>query len=277
MLEGTNAHVYTDVNDDNARYVRGGARQDASTTGTTGSSRSTSQSPACRARRATLHVGTQQAVLLAGQRAQNATQTFYFVNNWHDHLLAKPIGFNEAAGNFQKVNKTGKGKGHDAVSTNTDDGANTDHGLPDGNHIDNANMSTPPDGHAPRMQMYLQHQPGTNYPKKNGSCADPCDEFSPTNVSDEADTVYHEYTHGLSGRLVVDAAGRSTLGGVQAGAMGEAWSDWYAMDYLVAKELQDRPGKVDVVLFQYDGFGVFLDRTEPMDCKVGVNSPRVRR
>ena len=72
-------------------------------------------------------------------------------------------------------------------------------------------------------------------------------------------------------RLVVDADGRSTLGGVQAGAMGEAWSDWYAMDYLVAKELQsDKPGKVDVVLFQYDGEGVFLDRTEPIDCKVGA-------
>jgi hypothetical protein len=208
-------------------------------------------------------------------REQNGTQVFYFVNNWHDWLKKKPIGFTEAAGNFQKVNKSGKGKGHDAVNTQTDDGANTDHGLPDGNHIDNANMSTPPDGRAPRMQMYLQHAPFTNYPNRNGVCADPCDEFSPTNVGDEADTVYHEYTHGLSNRLVVDAAGRSTLGPVQAGAMGEAWSDWYAMDYLVKKKLQqDKKDKVDVVLFQYDGFGVFLDRTEPMDCKVGKNAPR---
>jgi extracellular elastinolytic metalloproteinase len=200
-------------------------------------------------------------------RAQNATQVFYFVNNWHDHLMAKPIGFNEAAGNFQKVNKSGKGEGHDAVRTETIDGANTDHGLPDASHIDNANMATPPDGHAPRMQMYLQHAPGTSYPDG--------DPFSPTNVGDEADTVYHEYTHGLSNRLVVDAAGRSTLGAVQAGSMGEAWSDWYAMDYLVGQKLQkDRKGIVDVVLFQYDGAGVFLDRTEPLDCKVGVEVPR---
>ena len=34
-------------------------------------------------------------------RNQNATQVFFFVNNWHDHLRAAPIGFTEAAGNFQ--------------------------------------------------------------------------------------------------------------------------------------------------------------------------------
>ena len=45
--------------------------------------------------------------------------------------------------------------------------------------------------------------------------------------------MYHEYTHGLSNRLVVDADGNSTLNSIQAGAMGEAWSDCYAMDYLV--------------------------------------------
>ena len=34
--------------------------------------------------------------------------------------------------------------------------------------------------------------------------------------------------------------GNSTLGTVQAGAMGEAWSDWYAMDYLVSQGLAGR-------------------------------------
>ncbi len=200
-------------------------------------------------------------------RAQNASQVFFFVNNWHDYLKRSPIGFTEAAGNFQRVNASGKGKGGDPVRTETDDGANTDHGLPDSNHIDNANMSTPPDGRAPRMQMYLQHQPFTSYP--NG------DPFAPTNVGDEADTVYHEYTHGLSNRLVVDAGGRSTLGPVQAGAMGEAWSDWYAMDYLVTKRLEaDKKASGDVVLFQYDGAGVALDRTEPIDCAVGAKTRR---
>ncbi len=196
-------------------------------------------------------------------RAQNATQVFFYVNNWHDHLEKAPIGFTEAAGNFQQVDHGKHGKGGDPVNTQTDDGANTDRGLPDAAHIDNANMSTPPDGHQPVMQMYLQHEPGTPYSLQG-------DPFSPTNVGDEADTVYHEYTHGLSNRLNVDVQGASTLGGVQAGAMGEAWSDWYAMDYLVDRHLQtDRPHRVDVRLFRYDGLGVRFDRTEPMDCPVG--------
>ena len=200
-------------------------------------------------------------------RAQNATQVFFYVNQWHDHLAAAPIGFTGAAGNFQRVNRAKKGKGGDPVHAQTDDGANLVHGLPDSSHVDNANMTTPPDGKPPRMQMYLQHEPFTSYP-----VGDP---FSPTNVGDEADTVYHEYTHGLSSRLVVDASGRSTLGPVQAGSMGEAWSDWYAMDYLVKRGLQkDRPISGDVVLFQYDGEGVFLDRTEPIDCAVGARTPR---
>jgi extracellular elastinolytic metalloproteinase len=194
-------------------------------------------------------------------RDQNATQVFYFVNKWHDHLKAKPIGFTEAAGNFQEVNRSGKGKGGDSVITQTDDGANTARGLPDGNHVDNANMATPPDGRRPRMQMYLQHAPFTPY-SMNG------DPWSPTNVGDEADTVYHEYTHGLTHRMVIDADGNATLSPVQGDAMGEGWSDWYAMDYLVQQGLQkDGPG-VDVVIFQYDGLGALLDRFQPMDCKV---------
>jgi hypothetical protein len=207
-------------------------------------------------------------------RAQNATQVFYFVNNWHDHLAAAPIGFTEAAGNFQLRNRSTQGKGGDPVITETDDGANTLRrhgrrvGLPDWIHVDNANMATPPDGHRPRMQMYLQHAPHTPY----GTRGDP---FSPTNVGDEADTVYHEYTHGLSNRLIVDVRGRSTLRGGQSGAMGEAWSDWYAMDYLVRKGLQrDRPHRADIRMFAYDGLGTTYDRTEPLDCKVGLRTTR---
>ena len=163
-----------------------------------------------------------------------------------------PIGFTEDAGNFQRKNFTRQGKDGDAVNTQTDDGANTDHGLPDGAHIDNANMSTPPDGMAPVMQMYLQHEPGTSYPDG--------DPFSPTNVGDEADTVYHEYTHGLSNRLVVDA-GRHLhrWAAARRARWVRRWGDWYAMDYLVSRKLQkDRPGIADLIMFQYDGEGVFL-------------------
>ena len=47
----------------------------------------------------------------------------------------------------------------------------------------------------------------------------------------EADTVYHEYAHGLSNRLVTYPDGTPALNSQQAGSMGEAWSDWYAIDY----------------------------------------------
>jgi hypothetical protein len=263
VLKGNNSHTYSDVNDNNrpskGEEVR--ARTPHSwayplTPFHLGFARSFCSNPwPC-------SWNPNKPFSWRTNRAQNATQVFYFVNNWHDHLLKAPIGFTEAAGNFQKVNRGKAGKDGDPVNTQTDDGANTANGLPDGAHIDNANMGTPPDGRSPQMQMFLQHQPFTSYP--NG------DPFSPTNVGDEADTVYHEYTHGLSNRLNVDVQGRSTLGGVQAGAMGEAWSDWYAMDYLVDHGLQrDRASNADVRLFVYDGQGVNFDRTEPIDCRVG--------
>jgi len=266
-LSGNNSHTYSDVNDDDKAQ---GTEEVAPSSGhrwdyplvpfhLTGSAFCDHPYPCS--------WDPDTAFSWQKNRAQNATQVFTFVNTWHDHLLASPIGFTEGAGNFQLRNSTGAGVAGDAVDTQTEDGANTANGLPDGSHIDNANMSTPPDGQAPTMQMYLQHQPGTSYPDE--------DPFSQTNVGDEADTVYHEYTHGLSNRLVVDAGGASALGPVQGDAMGEAWSDWYAMDYLVAQGLQtDVRGTADIVLFQYDGAGTAVDRTEPLDCKVGDASAR---
>ena len=116
------------------------------------------------------------------------------------------------------------------------------------------------------MQMYLFHQPGTS------SAQDP---FIASNGGDEADVVYHEYTHGLSNRLVVDANGNSTLGNVQAGSMGEAWSDWYAMDYLVNQgQLVDTKASGDLRVGDYVGAGKDLIRTQPLDCPVGSTSAK---
>jgi hypothetical protein len=194
-------------------------------------------------------------------REQNAAQVFYFVNRMHDHLLAKPIGFTEAAGNFEAKNSSGHGKAKDTVETQTMDGASVANGLPDGDHVDNANMNTPPDGIPPTMQMYLQHLPGTAYDAATG------DPFPANNTGDEANTVYHEYTHGLSNRLVVDVNGNSTLGPVQADSMGEAWSDWFANDLLVSEGLEvDKKGKADLDVYKYDGLGAGLIRSEGMDC-----------
>ena len=53
------------------------------------------------------------------------------------------------------------------------------------------------------------------------------------NGGDDASILYHEYTHGLSSRLIHDAAGAGALNPRRPGAMGEGWSDWYAKDFLV--------------------------------------------
>jgi hypothetical protein len=188
-------------------------------------------------------------------KAQNAVQLMSFLGRFHDHLEARPIGFTRAAGNFEAVDG-------DAVSANAIDGAATG---PNGDHVNNANMNTPPDGIPPRMQMYLFHEPGTAFPDE--------DPFIAGNSGDEADIVYHEYGHGLSNRLVVDANGVSTLGNIQAGSMGEAWSDWYAMDFLVNEgHFRDRSSDGDLRVGEYVGWGNDIIRTQPVDCPVGSTS-----
>jgi extracellular elastinolytic metalloproteinase len=203
-------------------------------------------------------------------RSQSGTQLFYLINNYHDHLLASPIGFTEAAGNFQQVNSTHRGLGGDPVQGETLDGANSyTFGFPDPLHTDNANFATPPDGIPPRMQMYLWHDTTADF--FGGPTADP---FLPADGANEADIVYHEYTHGLSNRLVVDALGNSTLGNVQAGSMGEAWSDWYAMDFLVKEGFfTDTAADGELRIGAYVGRNQDLIRTQPIDCPVGSTSP----
>jgi extracellular elastinolytic metalloproteinase len=190
--------------------------------------------------------------------AQSTTQVFAFLNAFHDHLLAAPIGFTEAAGNFQTVNASGQGSGGDAVVANVLDGANTANtpGLPDRDHVINANMATLPDGEPPKMQMYLFPATQLGTPSANGG--------------DDASVVYHEYTHGLSSRLVTLPDGTEALNSAQAGAMGEAWSDFYALDFLVQEGyLVDGPGP-DVFVGPYVGGGVpDLLRFEATDCPVG--------
>ncbi|MEV5952947.1 M36 family metallopeptidase [Streptomyces sp. NPDC051987] len=192
-------------------------------------------------------------------REQNAAQVLYFLGKYHDHLQAAPIGFTRKAGNFD-------GRDGDAVQAQTDDGAAMNNGLPDDNHINNANMGTPPDGQAPTMQMYLT----------GGYSDDPDYKVPSGNYGDVAPVVYHEYTHGLSNRLVVDADGVSTLVGPQGGAMGEAWSDWYAVDFLADQGfMKDNPhvdGELSVDPPHWQGD--LQLRSQPMDCPVGSKSAR---
>ena len=281
-LTGPNTHVYSDVNDNNADD----AGEDIPSTDAAGNFNYTFQAFGTPPFGNTINSNCTAAypcswdssfptgaAVLPGQtargswrvnRAQNGTQVFFFVNNFHDHLAAAPIGFTPAAGNFE---------GDDPIQAEPDDGAGTISGIfPDPNHTDNANMGTPPDGISPRMQMYLFNDPVADDPIFGG--VPRSDPFIQGNGGDGADVVYHEYTHGLSNRLVVDADGNSTLGNIQAGSMGEAWSDWYAMDYLVdTGQFTDTTANGELRVGQYVGAGADLIRTQPMDCAVGSTSP----
>ena len=88
-------------------------------------------------------------------------------------------------------------EGDEPVDLHTDDGASTG---PDGDHINNANMFTPPKATPPVMQMYLWAR-AANRPRA-------------VNSGDDASILYHEYTHGLTNRLV----GRGRRGRAERGA-----------------------------------------------------------
>jgi extracellular elastinolytic metalloproteinase len=140
------------------------------------------------------------------QRAAAVANLFYFNNIIHD--FSYRLGFTEAAGNFQTNNFGRGGTGNDSVRAEAQDGSGTN----------NANFGTPPEGSRPRMQMFL-------FTRGTADLNDDRDgDF-------DGDVVLHEYGHGISNRLVGGPANTSCLGGTQAGAMGEGWSDYWAATF----------------------------------------------
>ncbi|MFZ1452364.1 MAG: M36 family metallopeptidase, partial [Ferruginibacter sp.] len=81
--------------------------------------------------------------ITAGFQQFSLTNLFYWNNLCHD--LTYNYGFTEPAGNFQNNNQGRGGIGNDYVIADGQDAGG----------LNNANMSTPPDGSRPRMQMYL--------------------------------------------------------------------------------------------------------------------------
>jgi Zn-dependent metalloprotease len=132
------------------------------------------------------------------QQAAVVTNLFYYNNIMHD--FSYNLGFTETARNFQ-VNNFGRGgTGNDSVRAEAQDGSGTN----------NANFATPPDGSRPRMQQFLFT---AATPDRDSSV--------------DGDVVFHEYGHGISNRLIGNGSGG--LSGTQSGAMGEGWSDYWAI------------------------------------------------
>ena len=132
------------------------------------------------------------------QQAAVVTNLFYYNNIMHD--FSYRLGFTESARNFQTNNFGRGGTGNDSVRAEAQDGSGTN----------NANFATPPDGSRPRMQQFLFTSPN---PDRDSSV--------------DGDVVFHEYGHGISNRLIGN--GSTALSGTQSGAMGEGWSDYWAI------------------------------------------------
>jgi uncharacterized protein (TIGR03437 family) len=132
------------------------------------------------------------------------TNLFYFVNMAHDYYYS--LGFTEVAGNLQTDNYGRGGLGNDAVRAEAEYGGFTD----------NSDFGPTPDGTAPIMRIGL-------YTRGTTSLTDDLDNDY------NGQTVFHEYGHGVSNRLVGARTSTSCLDGAQSGAMGEGWSDYFAI------------------------------------------------
>lgn len=197
----------------------------------------------------------EQAYSWEDNQQADVANAFYLANTFREWLERPEIGFTAESGGFER-------RGGDPLLLQTLVGAALDGGLPDAEHVDTASMTTPPDGIPATMRTHLWHQPG------QPNSVDP---YVPMSGSFDASIVFHEYAHGLTNRLAVDPGGNSTLTSFQASAVGEALSDYYAMDNLVARGLQPqsrRDGHVRV------GRYVLADqaplRTMAIDCPVGI-------
>src|SRR5216684_1733720 len=136
-----------------------------------------------------------------------STNLFYWINRAHDlHYLS---GFDEAAGNFQQDNFGRGGAGGDPMYAYSHFGAASASSA----QISNAFFTTrnTADGSQSMVAMFL-------------SASNAGDFF--TDGSYDAVVMVHEYTHGVSFRLV-----RQGYNTFQGAAMGEAWSDFFGLEY----------------------------------------------
>ena len=200
---------------------------------------------------------------------QDGTQLFYFINKYHDHLAASPIGFTEAAGNFQVTNSSGQGLGGDPVLGEALDGANTLRGSATRIrlHTDNANFATPPDGQSPRMQMYsgTTRRPTSSRARRRSVLAGE----RRRRGGHRLPRVHPRPLEPARRRRARQLDARQHPGRL----------DGRGVERLVRDGLPRQPGLLhatppaagELRVGHYVGAGPDLIRTEPMDCPVGSN------
>jgi extracellular elastinolytic metalloproteinase len=128
---------------------------------------------------------------------QKVLNIFYY--NCFMHDFAYQLGFDENHFNFQQDNFGRGGIPNNPVNAQSHPGPVTG----------TANMSTPPAGTSPTMNMGLVTE--TN-----------------RHTAFDSSVVFHEYTHGITNRLIAGGNNTTALESIQSGGMGEGWSDYIA-------------------------------------------------
>ncbi len=128
---------------------------------------------------------------------QKVLNIFYYNCFMHNYFYL--LNFREADGNFQRDNLGRGGLPFDRVDARAHSGA----------VFGTANMATPIDGQNPEMNMGLVTS--TN-----------------RHTAFDSSVVFHEFTHGVTNRLVGGPANDRALEAPQSSGMGEGWSDYIA-------------------------------------------------
>jgi extracellular elastinolytic metalloproteinase len=148
---------------------------------------------------------------------QQVLNIFYFNCVMHDVL--EDLGFDAAAGNFEHDNNGAGGLQSDSVDARA-------HPM---QIFGIANMFTPADGLHPVMNMGRFDSTGRH-------------------TAFDSSVVFHEFTHGLTNRLVGGPNDEASLAAPQSRGMGEGWSDYMPCTLnntiVVGDWLTNRPGGI---------------------------------
>jgi extracellular elastinolytic metalloproteinase len=128
---------------------------------------------------------------------QKVLNIFYYNCYMHDFFYL--LGFREQDGNFQQNNFARGGIASDRVDARAHPGP----------VFGTANMATPMDGFSPVMNMGLVASTGRH-------------------TAFDSSVVFHEFTHGVTNRLVGGPANVRALDAPQSSGMGEGWGDYIA-------------------------------------------------
>ncbi|ORX47592.1 hypothetical protein BCR36DRAFT_584687 [Piromyces finnis] len=155
-----------------------------------------------------------------------AANAFYVCNMLHD--IFYKLGFDEANGNFQTTNFSGKGQGNDPVIVRVSDRSGEN----------NAQMSVSIDGVKPILKLFPFYNKNKNIEK------DP---------AFDNQIIIHEYSHGVSNRMIGGPSNSKCLyDTTEAQQLNEGYSDFFA-DAMQFRENINRNTLVNLFSYVIDG------------------------